>query len=133
MTKEIMSDDTLRAKKLSLMRDSINTVVDSLQKEKSKSIEDYKINRNKKVLQSLQSLIKVHVDTLDITKYMVCKHAHHEHFNERGLHCVLLNLDLPKGSQTIEFKRGWYNSTFPDSLYWSTFKLPVIVKEMKDD
>lgn len=132
-SKKNILDDSLRETKLSLMRDSINTLVDSLQKEKTQKLNEYIVNRNKKVLQSLEGLVRVKIDSVDYTDYIVCKHAYHPHFDERGLQCDLLNLNMPLGNQTLIFERGSYNSSEKDSIRWSTYKLPVIVKETTDD
>jgi len=130
-SKKSILNDSLRTSKLISIQDSINILVDSLQKEKFDKINEYIVNRNKKVLQSLQSLVKVEMDSIDYTEHLVCKHAYHPHFNERGLQCNLLNLKMPVGNQMIKFERGWYNTSKKDSIRWSTYKLPVIIKEIK--
>lgn len=132
-SKDAILDDSLRASKLSAMQDSINILVDSLQEEKTEELHQYIINRNKKTLQSLQGLIKVKIDSVDYTEHLVCKHAYHPHFDERGLHCDLLNLNMPSGAQTLKFERGSYSSRQKDSIHWSVYQLPVIIKEIKDD
>jgi len=129
LSKETIQVDSIRTKKLSLMQDSINILVDSLQTEKTDKLHDYIVNRNNKVLQSLQGLVKVEIDSIDYTEHLVCKHAYHPHFNERGLHCNLLNLNMPMGNQTLKFERGWYNTSYKDSIRWSEYQLPVIIKE----
>lgn len=132
-SKKTILDDSLRASKLTVMQDSINILVDSLQAEKTEKLYQYIINRNKKTLTSLQELVKVTIDSVDYTKHLVCKHAYHPHFDERGLHCDLTNLNMPTGTQTLKFERGYYNSSEKDSIQWSTYKLPVIIKGTKDD
>ncbi len=127
--KSSITIDSLLQKKLQPMRDSITNLIDSLQLEKTERKSTYIVDRNKKVLSSLTGLLKVRIDSLDLTKHLVCKHAYHEHFDERGLHCNIVNVKLPSGNQTIEFQRAWYRTNENDSLSWRTYKLPVLIKE----
>lgn len=121
--------DSLRDNMMTVFKDSITNVIDSLQLEKIDAKHSYIIDRNKKVLSSLTSIIKVSIDTLDLTPHIVCKHAYHDHFDERGLHCDIVNVKMPLGNRTIEFQRAWYSSRKKDSLDWRSYKLPVVIKQ----
>jgi len=112
---------------LKLKRDSINSIVDSLEILKVSAIADYRRLNNEAIFQKIKTNTTVKIDSIDYTDSLSCKYFTNQLNGAEGILCNLFSVNLPKGNQIVEFTRKRYNERERDSIQLVKLKVPVFI------
>jgi hypothetical protein len=113
---------------LSIYRDSITTIVDSLEIKKTKEVKSHGEKYNQEIFNYTVSLVKVKIDSIDYTDSLSCKYFKDQFFGMDGVLCNLFEANLPKGNKIVEFTRMRYDEDAVDSLSSKIVKIPVYIE-----
>lgn len=113
---------------LSIQRDSIDRIIDSLELKKRNEVKSYRENYNQEIFDHAVSMVQVKIDSIDYTDSLSCKYFKDQFLGGDGILCNLYESTLPKGNKIIEFTNYHYNEFAVDSIRIITVKIPVYIE-----
>jgi len=107
-------------------KDSVSTLVSNFEAERKEKDRDYGLNRNKRILETLQKHIEVKIDSIDLTDSLKCHFFLSPYFGDKGLLCNLSNTKFSEGNHQIKIKRGFYVDSAKDSMRIFKYNIPFM-------